>query len=965
MRNPRPLWVIIALFATSSLLISAVPAQQVDAIDPFQFDALANSKAFRRWHWAFQQRAYPLMDIPDGAHARASEEAERLREIRRLDSVTLQNEQWTSIGPGPIIAGSTPWSGRVPDVAVDPGNPNHWLIGAAQGGIWETRDAGTTWTPVTDSQPSLAMGAIAFAPGNPNIVYAGTGEASFSADSFYGGGLLKSSNGGSTWQLIHAETFAKTTFSEVKVDPANAGVLVAATSRGTSGRGGGTPILPPSTGILRSTNGGINWSNPLSGRGTDIEVHPGDFNSQYAAIGEIFTNAANGIYRSSNAGETWSRVSTPFDGNAAGLGRIELAIAPSNPNILYVSVQDGFNSNGNDGALLGVWRTDNAWAQSPSWMQLPQDPGFNGERQWWYDHEITVHPSDQNVVFIGGVNLRRFDGATWSFVTNGIHADQQSFAWAGDRLIVGNDGGVWSTTDAGATWNTHNTNLVITQFYDGALHPTNANFALGGSQDNGTERWDGGQSWRAVFGGDGSDSAVSLTRPDEHWIVSFQNLGLRRTLNGGNSFTIADVGIDKASAPFIARIEKNPLNDDIVLVGTDNLWRTTDFFSGPIPSWSSNGPDMRSPQGLPVGISAIAFAVSDLTGRTYAFATGAGHLMLTTDAGISWRDIDPGAAVPDRFVTDLIFDPANANELYLTLSGYNEGLNGQPGHVFKTSTALSGSPTWSDMSPSVNIPHNTIVLDQFTPGVIYVGTDLGVFRSTDDGGNWHQFGNGLPNVSVFDLQLSHATGRLVAFTHGRGAWATSVTLVDPPPILTSATLSLQGEVVSSAEAGQNGLRVTVTGNGFRSDTEISVNGTPVVTQLTADPRQRIIDLDQNLAIRNSAGPVIVRARNVNPLSEGSNVATAGVLLGPEISRIKVRPKGFGILLKVRGDGFQESSTVRVLDPAGSEVSVQSVIFIARDFLKVKLSGLAAGTALRVRVISPNGVNSNEVTVVTP
>lgn len=969
MKKLKPSSLIVAVFVLSCWLAGGIAAQQPQVVDPLQFDALTTSKPFQRWYWAFQQRAYPLDYIPEGAHERAEQEVRRLRESQRLFSLTPQSDQWISLGPGPLLIAGTTWSGRVPDVAVDPSDPNHWLIGAAQGGVWGTRDAGATWTPLTDSQPSLSTGAIAFAPGNPSVVYVGTGEAAFSGDSFYGGGLLKSTDGGSTWGVINSAAFARTSFSDVRVDPANADVVVVATSRGTSGRGGGSPISPPPTGILRSVDGGRTWSLRLNGRATDLEVDPSNFAGQYAALGEALTSSSNGLYRSTDGGDTWNRVAAPFDDNPAGLGRIELAIASSNPNVLYVSVQDGFNSNGIDGGLLAVWRTENAWDPSPNWTRLPRDAAFDSERQWWYDHDITVDPLNQNVVFIGGVRLRRFDGVGWLDVSNGIHVDQQSFAWSGDRLIVGNDGGVWSTTDAGESWTSHNTNLVITQFYDGALHPTDATFALGGSQDNGTELWRGGESWRIVFGGDGADSAVSLTRPDDHWIISFQNLGIRRTLDAGASFTSADAGIDKASTPFIARIEKCPFNDDIVLAGTDNLWKSTDFFGSPSPTWTSNGPDMRSAQGNPVAITAIAFAASDLSSRTYAFATSVGQLMLTTDGGGSWADLDPLGAVPDRVVTDMAFDPGSANKLYVTLSGFDEGLPGRPGHVFKTNSALSISPGWTNISTPVNIPHNTVVVDQFMAGVIYVGTDLGVFRSTDDGNIWHNFGpeSGLPNVSVFDLQISHATGRLVAFTHGRGAWATAVTRVDPAPILTGAVLSRGGEAVNTADAGERGLHLTVSGNGFRADTVISINGSPVIAQQTADPRQRIIDLDQNPEARDSAGPIMVRARNESPLSEGSNVLTAGVLVGPEITKIKVRRKAFGILLKIRGDGFLEGSTVSVLDPAGNSVSLLAVIFLGRDFMKVKVpeSAVTPGTPLRVRVVSPFGIRSNELTVVSP
>ncbi|TAJ94810.1 hypothetical protein EPO44_13800 [bacterium] len=690
-------------------------------------------------------------------------------------SQPIEGNTWVNIGPAPILGGQTippsPVSGRIGDIAVDPNDPNRWLIGAAQGGVWETLDAGATWTPKTDNQASLAMGAIAFAPSDPNIIYAGTGEAVFSGDAYAGAGLLKSTDGGTTWEILGTSTFDKQSFSDIKVDPMNPDILVAAITRGIAGRVAVFPAFFAPRGIFKSTDGGLSWSQKLSGEATDMEVDPGNFSNQYAGIGEIFGSPANGVYRSMDGGETWTLIDGPWSALFGGVGRVELAIAPPNPNVLYVSIQDAINGVGSDGALLGLFRTDNAWDSTPTFTQITSAPNFCGP-QCWYDHEIIVDPTNPDILYAGGVSLFKFDGAGWTNILNGLHVDQHSMAWAGNRLIVGNDGGVWSTTDGGSIWTNHNTNLSITQFYEGSIHPTDPNFALGGSQDNGTEKWTGADAWQWIFGGDGADNAISSSNPDTHWAISFQSLGVRRTTNGGLTFTVADSGIAFVNRPFIARFEKCPANDDVFITGTDNLWRSNNFFSAPSPFWSSNGPEMGSQ------IRALAFAPSDAACSTYAFGTVDGQLRLTTNGGTTWNNIDAANMVPNRPITDLRFDPTNANILYVTLSDFNESTPGQPGHVFKTTDALSGSPTWSNVSTPVNIPHNTIVVDFFDPSILYVGTDQGVWKSTDAGSTWTQMGpeTGMPNVAVFELQINNTTGRLVAFTHGRGAFA----LVPPP-----------------------------------------------------------------------------------------------------------------------------------------------------------------------------------------
>lgn len=803
-------WLSSAI-ALLSLCAVAVPAEaQQTQPDPFQFPQLTKRKPFLRSYWAYQQRAYPLGFIPREALSRASRQAEQARAVRRSTTgvaATAVSSKWINIGPAPILGGqigttgnTRPMSGRTADVAVDPANPSRWLIGGAQGGVWETLDSGANWTPRTDSQVSLATGAIAFAPSNSSIIYAGTGEAVFSGDAYAGSGLLKSLDGGNTWQLLAADIFTKATFSDINVNPTNANILVVATSRGIAGREPQTVASPP-TGLLRSTDGGISWTLRQAGRATDIEVDPTSFSQQYAGIGEIFGSTDNGVFRSSDSGTTWTLLDGPWNDLDGGIGRVELAVAPSNPNVLYVSIQDAFDGAGLDGGLLGLWRTNNAKAATPTWSRVPTGAiddgsglygycGWNAafespQPQCWYSHEISVDPTNPDILYAGGVELWKYNGSTWTEVSltttdpeNGIHVDQHSLAWTGNRLLATNDGGVWSTTDGGSTWADHNTNLALTQFYEGSIHPTNPQFAIGGSQDNGTMRWEGTDAWPWFGGGDGTDSIISTTRPNTDWAISSQFLNISRTTNGGRSFRSADLGINKEGAPFVARFEKCQTNDNTVIAGTNNAWRSLDFFSGNLPSWSSNGPELES------GITALAFAASDTTCNTYALGTDDGKLRLTTDGGTTWTDIDTGNTVPSRSVTDLAFDPTNAGNLYVTLSGFDEGTEGQPGHLFKTTNALTASPTWSNVSLPVNLPHNTVVVAPATPDVVYVGTDLGVWESTDGATTWTQLGpeTGMPNVAVFELQInqtvrpSASTTRLFAFTHGRGAFTrTTVT----------------------------------------------------------------------------------------------------------------------------------------------------------------------------------------------
>ncbi len=763
-------------------------------------DAAAQDSPREHAWWAFQERAYPLGHIPAGAEARAFGEIERAHAVSRLGRRSAADvDRWVSIGPAPILVLNVGfWSGRVAAIAVDPSAASHWLIGTANGGVWETRDAGATWTAKTDDQAALAIGAVTFAPSNPSVIYAGTGQGSSTQT---GQGLLKSNDGGATWTLVAASTFARTAFSDIKVHPTDPSVLLAATLHGWAG----SPFYPPDPipnppprGIFKSIDGGDSWSQWLNGEATDLEVDPGNFNNQYAGLGDFTGSPVNGAYRSTDAGETWSMIDGPWLAMEGGVGRVELALAPSNPNVLYASIQDAFDGRGPaDFGLLGLFRTDNAWDPIPVWRQIPtgatdDGTGVHGYCGWNlsaafgqcdYDHEIIVDPTDADVLYAGGIPLWKFDGTSWTHAV-GIHVDQQSMAWAGNRLIVGSDGGVFSSTDGGVRWSNHNSTLAITQFYKGALHPTDPNSALAGSQDNGFERWTGRDTWRSVFGYDGLDVAISSTHPQTDWALAVQLLQIFRLPD----LAAGDVGIDKTGAPFMANLEKCPANDDVFIGGTDNLWKSTDFFTAEVPSWSANGPEMGACSGfseripppspasvtLTVGgcISALGFAASDATCRTYAFATGGGQILLTADGGASWIDLDPDNVVPNRYVSDLAFAPTDGNRLYVTLSGFDEGTLGQPGHVFKTTNALATTPTWSNVSPPADLPYNSIAVDPADPHLVYAGADVGVWKSGDAGGSWAHLGpdTGMPNVPVYDLEIHPVTRQPFAFTFGRGAF---------------------------------------------------------------------------------------------------------------------------------------------------------------------------------------------------
>ncbi len=748
----------------------------------------------RRAELESKKRALPPGESLSGAMARALVQTQKADIGPRLPYGPLGFNIWYAIGPAPI---NEQWnqyleafSGRVTAVAVDPldGTATHWLIGTAQGGIWSTVNAGASWTPRTDARESLAMGAIAFAYPS-SLVYAGTGEANFSADSYAGQGLLISRDRGNTWQMLNTN-FAETSFSSIRVDPNNTNHLMVATTRGVAGKvAHGTDIPPtaPPRGVFVSTNGGTNFTRVLTGEATDLKTYPYNFQQQYAGLGEIYGSPANGVYRTFDGWTTPQLVNGPWaSAGPANLGRIALAISSPNSDTVYVGI--AYPRGSENGNLFGIWRSDNAWASTPTWNALPF---VDNGPYLWYSFALTEDPNDANMLYYAGENVMRYNGSYWTSLTANIHADQHAMVWVPNgfdftsyRMLLGNDGGVWLSTayPVTASWNDLNANLALAQIYKGAVSPSSSSaLALAGTQDNGTAANTGGTlAWPAVFGGDGCDVAISSSDPSQSWAYSWETLGgdvhILRTLNGGKYADYVVDGIDASTAPFFVHFEKSPVNDDLFIAGTVQLWNCTNFFSDPSPYWYSNSPVMLGADTLPVPISAMAFAPSDPSGLTYAFGTEDGQLRITSNGGGSWQDLNPADAVPQRYVTGLAFSPANSSVLYVTLSGFDESPTrppnpAQPGHLFKTTNALALTPTWTNVSPPVDLPNNCLAIHPSSPNNLFVGTDIGVWGSADGGGTWVHYGpgSGMPNVAVFDLRMDSA-GQPTAFTHGRGAF---------------------------------------------------------------------------------------------------------------------------------------------------------------------------------------------------
>jgi hypothetical protein len=401
---------------------------------------------------------------------------------------TGSGPQWSSLGPYTIPNGQTyngsvrvNVSGRVAAIAVDPHNPAHVLCGAANGGVWESFDRGASWAPRTDYQATTAVGAIIFSPANPSIVYCGTGEGNWW--SWLGVGILRSSDGGTTWSTLCTAPFVGQGFYDLRIDPANANHLISATTAG----------------LYVSTDGGVTWTQRRSARTWAVAF----------GSGEILAASSDGIWRSTDGGTTWSAVALP--GSPGSFDRIAVSIAPSNPAAAYAW--------GARGTTAYLWRR-----AAGVWTAASSLPAGLSTGQAWYDWYVAAAPDRDYEVYLGAIEAYRGDlsGSTWTWTvisnhTGGaIHPDQHAIAFepGNPNMVYGGcDGGLFRSPDRGNTWVSCNNGLVISEFEYIALNVGQSRWVIGGTQDNGTDRWTGSSSFDHVADGDGGYVAVNHDDP--------------------------------------------------------------------------------------------------------------------------------------------------------------------------------------------------------------------------------------------------------------------------------------------------------------------------------------------------------------------------------------------------------------------------------------------------------------------
>jgi len=711
------------------------------------------------------------------AQARLATKTAPVPALSAFDSTTFTALSWRNVGP---------WrGGRSVAVAGLPSNPMTYFAGYTGGGLWRTDDAGNSWRNISDGYfTSGSIGAIAVAPSDENVIYVGSGEHAIRGQSStYGDGMYKSTDQGRTWTKIGLATSRQ--ISAVRVHPTNPDIVFVAVQgdrwQGTADRG-----------VYRSTDGGKTWTQLLKGENAtsgaaDLSMDATNPRILYAAFWDHQRTpwmvrsggAGSGIWKSTDGGETWKRLS---DGLPKLMGKIGVSVSPANPDRVYAIVEA---ENG------GLYRSDDA---GKSWRLMTGDRLI--QTRSWYYMNITADPANADAVWVSNAPLlRSTDGGRTFAVVPAMHGDNHG-VWVNPRdsryVINANDGGASISLNGGKSWSTQD-NQPTSQFYHVAVDDDFPYKLYGGQQDNTSviikSRSDGGaigiRDWTEGPGCESANMGVSAKNPRYVYGGCYQGLideqdaqtGLMRTIMPWPEMNLTEP-TDKTKYRFnwTAPIEVSQHDDKVVYHGGNVLFKTTNRgqnwtpISGDLTrndktrqGWGG-GPITNEGAGGEVYATIVVIEESPHDAATMYVGTDDGLIQRTRDGGKSWTNITP-AAWGDGLVNEIAVSPHDAGTIYVSFR--KDRLGDNTPHIF-VSKDYGATFTRIVTGLRDGEPVRVVREDPARKGLLYAGTETGVYVSYNAGAQWLPFRGNFPMVPVTDLQVKH--GDLIAATEGRAFW---------------------------------------------------------------------------------------------------------------------------------------------------------------------------------------------------
>lgn len=836
-------------------------------------------KYYGRWQNYHAQRLNPDGSLYDPATL--YREAVKVNEWKqRLAGHQRGGSGWIPVGPVDRPPGADPSRqhglGRVNCITFHPTDPDTYWVGVAQGGVWKTVDDGQNWQPLTDELPILRINDIAVDPNHPDTMYIAVGDYAYLAvglelddrkrNSHFGMGVYKTVDGGNTWAptalAYNLTDFDGSLIRRTFVHPTNSDQLIAAGIEG----------------IFSSADGGDSWTTVMDSVIWDIEADPSDPMTLYATGGYINTLdiGYSAIWKSTDFGATWVELNTGLQPQGE-VGRIEVCVAPSNPNYVY-AIACGASHRGLE-TFMRSTDGGTTWTEQLSGAQrniLNWSDGTAPETgQGTYDLVLNVHPSDEERVYAGGINLWSSGdgGVNWEGVSywlgnygESLHADQHFLARNPhtNDFFMCNDGGVyrtdsiaplaWALAENGTNWPTEwenlSSGLAVTSFYRLGLSANNPGRLLAGAQDNSTFITDG-VSWLNIIGGDGMEC---ISHPDNPSIIwgSWQYGSISKSINGGlNSQSISgqiswnygDLG--EWTTPYSI----HPTNPDLMYAAYGNVYISYDGGDNFTPI--SDFPLMeQDPTDHAAPASALALAPSHpstvyVAKRIYHGFDEPTRVWHTNNYGNDWTDITAG--LPDSlYITYMTVDDNDPDHAWATCGGFIDGVK-----VFETEDA---GATWENISSNLpNLPANTIIHHNLSlHNVVYVGMDIGIYYTNDTLSTWELYNENLPNVIVSELEIDYTDKKLYAATFGRGIWKSDLLTIEidttPAPVDTMPIDTTPPAFVDVS--AYHALTMSTSPNPASGAFTLSVAGT-----LEEESELRILDIRGGLVHQEQFPPV--------------------------------------------------------------------------------------------------------------
>jgi photosystem II stability/assembly factor-like uncharacterized protein len=699
------------------------------------------------------------------------------------DSLSTNAIKFRSVGPAFM-------TGRIADVAIDSKDESHYYVGVASGGVWETKNAGITFTPIFDGQKTYSIGCITIDKNSGNL-WVGTGENVGGRHISFGDGVYLSKDGGKTWKNMGLSKSEH--ISKIIVHPTNPDIVWVA-SQGPLWSSGGE------RGVYKTTDGGKKWKRTLGDSewtgATDLLIDPRNPDVLYAATWQRHRTVASylgggpksGVHKSTNGGKDWEKLKTGLP--SGNMGKIGLAISPQNPDILYAAIELDLKKG-------GFYRSSNKGA---SWEK--QSDVISGGTGPHYYQEIYASPHQFDRVYFANNYLKVTDDGGKNFKNVGKaykHVDNHAVVFKlsdPDYIMVGTDGGLYESFDLAENWR-HMGNLPITQFYKLAVDDTEPFYNIyGGTQDNNTQ---GGPSrtatragitngdWNVVLGGDGHQPATEPGNPNIVYAQSQQGYFSRLDMATGERIAIrpqprAGDGFERYNwdAPILVsshdparvyvasyRLWRSDNRGDSWDARSEDLTRNEERFNLPIMGRQQSFENSWDVYAMSTYNTITSIAESPKNENLLYIGTDDGFIQMTDDGGETWNKTNvkklPGA--PERaYVNDIKADLFDENTVYVALDNHKTGDYKPYLYVSK-----NRGKTWKSISSSLPENHYIwrIVQDHINPDLMFLGTEFGLFFTPNAGETWKQLKGGLPNISFRDLAIQRRENDLVAASFGR------------------------------------------------------------------------------------------------------------------------------------------------------------------------------------------------------